>query len=110
VTDFKVAIRPMKLAKNPLEISNDEAKVSVRMTEKWQTENKPRDEPHHSGGFIGRGRRFYRLGPGPIPPIPVIRPPPAFRLCRTIISAASAAARRSYIANVSRIEMFKEID
>src|SRR5690242_5827150 len=43
--------------------------------------------------FIGRGRRYYRLGPGPIPrPAPVIRPPPALRLCRTIISAAWAAA------------------
>jgi hypothetical protein len=40
--------------------------------------------------------QIYRLGTPPKPMPPVIRPPPALRLWRTMASAACAAARRSY--------------
>jgi hypothetical protein len=45
-------------------------------------------------------RQVYRLGMPPMPILPVMRPPPAFSDCRTIASAACAAARRSCV-NIS---------
>ena len=61
--------------------------------ERGEGETGDRGAPDTDGLF---GRRVYRLGPAMPMPAPVMRPPPALRLCRTIISAAWAAARRSW--------------